>query len=72
MLVSNLSYSDYLGRLAIGRVFNGSVRKNERLAKIGEAGTPSPLRVSKLQVYQGISFEEVEEAQSGKLLSSLA
>ncbi len=68
MLVSNLSYSDYLGRLAIGRVFNGSVRKNERLAKIGEAGTPSPLRVSKLQVYQGISFEEVEEAQSGEII----
>ena len=68
MLVSNLSYSDYLGRLAIGRVFNGSVRKNERLAKIGEAGTPSPLRVSKLQVYQGISFEEIEEAQSGEII----
>ena len=72
MLVSNLSYSDYLGRLAIGRVFNGSVRKNERLAKIGEAGTPSPLRVSKLQVYQGISFEEIEELNRGRLLSSLA
>lgn len=68
MLVSNLSYSDYLGRLAIGRVFNGSVRKNERLAKIGEAGTPSPLRVSKLQVYQGISFEEIDEAQSGEII----
>lgn len=68
MLVSNLSYSDYLGRLAIGRVFNGSVRKNERLAKIGAAGTPSPLRVSKLQVYQGISFEEIEEAQSGEII----
>jgi len=68
MLVSNLSYSDYLGRLAIGRVFNGSVRKNERLAKIGEAGTPSPLRVSKLQVYQGISFEEIEEAQPGEII----
>lgn len=68
MLVSNLSYSDYLGRLAIGRVFNGSAKKNERLARIGESGKPEALRVTKLQVYQGISFEEVDEAQPGEII----
>jgi GTP-binding protein len=68
MLVSNLSYSDYLGRLAIGRVFNGSVRKNERLGCIGADGVARPLRVTKLQVYQGISFEEVDEAQAGDII----
>jgi GTP-binding protein len=68
MLVSNLSYSDYLGRLAIGRVFNGSARKNERLCCIGEDGTPKPLRVTKVQVYQGIAFEEVDEAQPGEII----
>jgi GTP-binding protein len=68
MLVSNLSYSDYLGRLAIGRVFNGTVRKNERLGCIGADGVARPLRVTKLQVYQGISFEEVDEAQAGDII----
>ena len=68
MLVSNLSYSDYLGRLAIGRVFNGAARKNERLARISESGKPEALRVTKLQVYQGISFEEVDEAQPGEIV----
>jgi GTP-binding protein len=68
MLVSNLSYSDYLGRLAIGRVFNGSARKNERLGCIGADGVARPLRVTKLQVYQGISFEEVDEAQAGDII----
>ena len=68
MLVSNLSYSDYLGRLAIGRVFNGSARKNERLGCIGEDGKALPLRVTKLQVYQGIAFEEVDEAQPGEII----
>lgn len=68
MLVSNLSYSDYLGRLAIGRIFNGSVKKNERLAIIGENGLPQPLRVSKLQVYQGIQFEEVDVATPGEII----
>jgi GTP-binding protein len=68
MLVSNLSYSDYLGRLAIGRVFNGRARKNERLGCIGADGVARPLRVTKLQVYQGISFEEVDEAQAGDII----
>ena len=68
MLVTNLSYSDYLGRLAIGRVFNGTARKNERLALIGESGEVEPLRVSKLQVYQGISFAEVEQAEPGEII----
>ena len=68
MLVTNLSYSDYLGRLAIGRVFNGTARKNERLARIGESGTVEALRVSKLQVYQGISFAEVDQADSGEII----
>jgi GTP-binding protein len=68
MLVSNLSYSDYLGRLAIGRVFNGSARKNEKLGCIGADGKAAPLRVTKLQVYQGINFEEVDEAQPGEII----
>jgi GTP-binding protein len=68
MLVSNLSYSDYLGRLAIGRVFNGSARKNERLGCIGADGKAVPLRVTKLQVYQGINFEEVDEANAGEII----
>lgn len=68
MLVSNLSYSDYLGRLAIGRVFNGSARKNERLACIGEDGVAKPLRVTKIQVYQGITFEEVDAPSPGEIV----
>ncbi len=68
MLVSNLSYSDYLGRLAIGRVFNGRARKNERLGCIGADGKAKPLRVTKLQVYQGINFDEVDEAQAGEII----
>lgn len=67
MLVSNLSYSDYLGRLAIGRVFNGSAKKNERLACIGQDGVAKPLRVTKIQVYQGINFEEVESPEPGEI-----
>src|SRR3989339_1222538 len=44
MLVCDLDYSDYVGRLAIGRVFNGSVKCNQELVCINEAGNVIPLR----------------------------
>ncbi len=68
MLVTNLSYSDYLGRLAIGRVFNGGVRKNDNLACLAKDGIPRPLKVSSLQVYEGIRVQEVDTVGPGEIL----
>ncbi|MBN2298124.1 MAG: translational GTPase TypA [Deltaproteobacteria bacterium] len=68
MLVSDLDYSDYLGRLAIGRIINGQVTSNESLLCIDAEGDHLPLRVTKLQTYQGITFHEVDNAQSGDIV----
>ncbi len=68
MLVANLGYSEYLGRLAIGRVFHGNVRKNDNLVCIGRDGQPRPLKVSKLQVYEGASFQDVDSAEAGDIV----
>jgi len=68
MLVSDLDYSDYLGRLAIGRIINGQVSSNESLLCIDAKGDHLPLRVTKLQTYQGIALREVDQAQSGDIV----
>lgn len=68
MLVTNLSYSDYVGRLAVGRVFNGSVKKSDSLVCLGKDGLPKPLRVSSLQVYEGIRLQETEEIMPGDII----
>lgn len=68
MLVCNLGYSDYTGRLAIGRVMNGSVKKNEELVCIQENDKIIPLKVSKLQVFDGIVFKEVDQVSPGDIL----
>lgn len=68
MLVCNLGYSDFLGRLAIGRIFHGKVKKNEQLAFINNEGKIKSLRVSKVQVYQGTQIEAVEEANAGEII----
>lgn len=68
MLVSDLDYSDYLGRLAVGRVMHGTAKSKEALACIGEDGIAKPLRVSRLQVYEGVQMNEVEEASPGDIV----
>ncbi|GBC60028.1 translational GTPase TypA [Desulfonema ishimotonii] len=68
MLVADLSYSDYLGRLAIGRIFNGQARSNESLVCINSRGEHLPLKVSKLQAYQGTGFREVNLAEPGDIV----
>ncbi len=68
MLVTNLGYSDYLGRLAIGRVFQGAAKKNETLVCIGRDGQAKNLRVSCLQVYEGLKFQEVEQVDPGDIV----
>ena len=68
MLVADLDYSDYLGRLAIGRIFHGSVFNNEPLACIGADNNPRPLRATKLQVYQGVTLKEVDRVDPGDIV----
>jgi GTP-binding protein len=68
MLVSDLDYSDYVGRLAIGRIFNGLAHQNHDLVCIGEDGEARALRVTKLQVYEGLKLKEVEEAPPGEII----
>jgi GTP-binding protein len=67
MLVTNLAYSDYLGRLAIGRIFNGAAKKNDALVCLGREGTPKPLKAINLQVYDGIRFREVAAVEPGDI-----
>ena len=68
MLVADLDYSDYLGRLAVGRIMHGTVYSKESLACIGEDGQPKPLRATKLQVYDGLQVVEVEKALPGDIV----
>ncbi|HOO37381.1 MAG TPA: translational GTPase TypA [Deltaproteobacteria bacterium] len=68
MLVADLDYSDYLGRLAIGKIFHGQVLANESLLCIDADGEHMPLRVTKLQSYQGVTFRETGCAQPGDIV----
>ena len=68
MLVTNLAYSDYVGRLAIGRVMNGSAQTNDNLVCINSSGNALPLKVSSLQTYETIRTVDVPQVQAGEIV----
>ncbi|MCR5731782.1 MAG: translational GTPase TypA [Sphaerochaetaceae bacterium] len=67
MLVSDLSYSDFLGRLAVGKVINGSASTNDSLVCIKEDREEN-LRVTRLQAYDGPIFKEVPSISAGDIV----
>ena len=68
MLISDLSYSDYLGRLAVGKVYYGRARTQNDLICINSGGERLPLKISKLQVYEGLSTKDAEEVEAGDII----
>ncbi len=68
MMVSDLSYNDYLGRLAIGKVINGTVHSNDELVCIKRNEETTKLKVTKLQVYDGIKLAETSKVEPGDII----
>lgn len=68
-LVTNLDASDYLGRLAIGRVHSGTMRKGDTVALFGKDTSANPLkrRIAQLSVFDGIGRTEVDQIEAGDL-----
>lgn len=67
LLVADLDYSDYVGRLAIGKISNGSISEKDELVCINEEGKALPLKISKLQVYEGVNFADAETVMAGDI-----
>ena len=68
MLVSDLSYSDYFGRQAIGKVINGRAHSKDGLVCIGEGDVREALNVTKLQTYAGAKLVETDSAEPGDIV----
>jgi GTP-binding protein len=68
MLVANLASSDYLGRIAIGRVFNGKVRIGDQIAVCKLDGGMQQTKVTKLFAFEGLKRIDIEEAAAGDIV----
>ncbi|HEX9931182.1 MAG TPA: translational GTPase TypA [Pyrinomonadaceae bacterium] len=67
MLIANLDYSEYVGRLAIGRIFSGEISKNQEVAVCKRDGTTTKTRVKELFVFEGLKRTPVESAGVGEI-----
>jgi GTP-binding protein len=67
MLVSDLGYSDYLGRLAIGRVFNQKITSKDQFICINSKNENISFKISKLQSYNGMTLDEAKEIEPGDI-----
>jgi GTP-binding protein len=68
MLVSNLDSSDYLGRIAIGRIFNGRVTVNDPIVVMKLDGSAQETRVTKLYAFEGLKRIEIDAAGAGDIV----
>jgi GTP-binding protein len=68
ILVANLDASDYLGRIAVGRIFNGSVKIGDPVAVCRLDGTFHDTRVTKLFAFDGLKRIDIDQAAAGDIV----
>jgi GTP-binding protein len=69
LLVANLDYSDYLGRLGIGRIFSGRVAVGDTVALARRDGRLDRTKVTKLFAFDGLKQVEVSSADCGEIVA---
>src|ERR1043165_4642645 len=69
ILVANLDYSDYLGRLAIARVFNGQLRTGEEVAIAKLDGSLQKVKITKLFSFSGLKRVDIDQTELGDIVA---
>ena len=68
MLVSNIDWSDYVGRIAIGKILSGKVNVGDTVWRLREGEKPQRAKISKVLEYSALSTSEVNEAVAGNIV----
>ena len=66
--VTNLDYSDYLGRLALGRILQGTIRANDSVVLVGPGKQPKRARITKVMTHLGLTRVETEVGEPGDIV----
>jgi len=67
MLITSLDYSNYVGRIAVGRVHRGAIRLNKDYALCKRDGSIKKIRIKELNVFEGLGRTKAEEVTSGDI-----
>jgi len=69
LLVTNIDYNDYVGRLAIARVFSGSVKVGDWVAMVNSQGQAIKTKVTQLYGFQGLARVDIKDASVGDIVA---
>ena len=69
LLITSLTYDNFLGKYAIGRISRGKVKAGEQIALIKRDGTVKKPKIDKLFAYRGLHREEISEAFAGDIVA---
>ena len=69
LLVANLDYSEYHGRLALGRIFSGTLSRGDEVAIAKLDGSLQKTRITKLYGFEGLSRNEIDSAAAGDIVA---
>ena len=68
MLVSNIDWDDYVGRMAIGRVLSGEVKQGQGIFALRKDGRRQRVKITKMKTFSGLATDEVTEAVAGDIV----
>src|ERR1051326_3403301 len=69
LLVANVDYNEYVGRLAIGRIFSGEIARNQEIGIARRDGSLEKARVKELYVFEGLKRETADSAEAGEIVA---
>ncbi|MFN3481345.1 MAG: EF-Tu/IF-2/RF-3 family GTPase, partial [Thermodesulfovibrionales bacterium] len=69
ILVTNIDYNDYVGRLAIGRVFSGTVKIGDAVSVVNDKGDRVKTKITSIYEFQGLERIETREATIGDIIA---
>ncbi|MGI8468991.1 MAG: translational GTPase TypA [Pyrinomonadaceae bacterium] len=69
LLVANIDYNPFVGRLAIGRIFSGEIAKNQEVVVFKRDGSTQKTRVRELYIFEGMKREVVDKAGVGEIVA---
>jgi GTP-binding protein len=67
--ISSIQYNDYVGRIGVGRIFNGKIESGQQVSVVRRDGTLIKTKVQQVQVFDGLGRKDVEEAEAGDIVA---
>ena len=67
--ISSIQYNDYVGRIGVGRIYNGAIKTGQQVTVVQRDGTQIKSKVQQVQVFDGLGRKDVERVEAGDIVA---